>query len=663
MKSMRLLVFFLLCSFNIFAQNNDKIFYVAPGGNDQSAGTIDQPLRSLNGALQKAALVKGGSVSILMRGGTYFTDKTISIGSNSNVQHLTIANYKGEKVLLSGGVKIDKSTVKKTAANIYQIDLKKAGITDYGKLQQHGHRNAVTAPLELFYKGQAMELARWPNNGFLPIGKVTNPGIKDKSVTGDQAGAVFAYSADRPAKWKKSDQVWVSGFLANGFANDNVPVKSIDGNEITLDAATSYGVKSTDAASPFRRFFFYNIPEELDSSGEYYLDRATGILSFYNSGDLADELFVSVCSTPIISLINSDNVTLSGLEIGYGRDMGIYAQGTKNISIKNCTVMNLGTVGIGIGKNTADKSLYKSYEELISFDKTSAFVISSCKIYNTGTGGIFMTGGDRQNLLSAGNIIDNTEIYNYARRNWVSSPAIFLGGVGNTIKNCFIHDSEGQAIMYWGNNHDISYNKIKDVVKEINDQGAVYTGRDRSSTGTRIHNNLFENLVSPRGYMVAAVYIDDGSGGIKVDSNVFKNCGSVQGKQKFGAVHINGGGDNTFADNNFVNCGLAVSMTSWTDEKWKTLMGTKEMSKKLKSDVNANSALFLKRYPYLKKLASNDYRPGPNKFKNSLCINVGRFSSNKSVLDSNTVSLSKDPGGAALKGLKQINVSNIGLRK
>ncbi|WP_448636338.1 hypothetical protein [Pedobacter panaciterrae] len=179
-------------------------------------------MRSLNGALQKAASVKGGSVSILIRGGTYFTDKTINIGSNDNVKQLTIANYKGEKVLLSGGVKIDKSAVKKTAASIYQIDLKKAGIADYGELQQHGHRNAVTAPLELFYKGQAMELARWPNKGFLPIGKVSNPGIKDKRVTGAQAGAVFAYSGDRPAKWKKSDQVWVSGFLANGFANDNV---------------------------------------------------------------------------------------------------------------------------------------------------------------------------------------------------------------------------------------------------------------------------------------------------------------------------------------------------------------------------------------------------------------------------------------------------------
>lgn len=660
---MRLFIFFMLCSLNIFAQNNGKTFYVSADGNDKSAGTIDQPLRSLNGALQKVALLKGGDASILIRGGTYFTDKTISIGSNDNVNSLTIANYKGEKVLLSGGVKIDKSTVKKVAANIYQIDLKKSGITDYGELQQHGHRNAVTAPLELFYKGEAMELARWPNDGFLPIGKVTNPGIKDKSNRNAQGGAVFAYSADRPAKWKKTDQVWVSGFLANGFANDNVPVKSISANEITLGAATNYGVKSTDEASPFRRFFFYNIPEELDSSGEYYLDRTTGMLSFYSSGDLADELVVSMCGTPIISLVNSGNVTLSGLEIGYGRDMGIYAQNTRNITIKNCTVMNLGTVGIGIGKNTADKSLYKSYEELISFDKTSAFVISSCKIYNTGTGGVFMTGGDRQNLLPGGNVIDNTEIYNYARRNWVSSPAIFLGGVGNIIKNCFIHDSEGQAIMYWGNNHEIAYNKIKDVVKEINDQGAVYTGRDRSSTGTRIHNNLFENLVSPRGYMVAAVYIDDGSGGIKVDSNIFKNCGSVQGKLRFGAVHINGGGDNTFANNYFLNCGLAVSMTSWTDEKWKALMGTSEMSKKLKSDVNSGSALFLKRYPYLKSLASNDYRPGPNKFKNSLCVNVSRFSSNKSVLDSNTVSVSKAPGGAALRGIKPINVSNIGLKK
>jgi len=662
---MRLLVFFLLCSFNIFAQNNDKTFYVSLSGNDKSTGSMDQPLRSLNAALQKAALLKGGNVSILIRAGTYFTDQTISIGSNDNLKHLTIASYKGEKVLLSGGVKIDKSAVKKTSATIYQIDLKKAGITDYGELQQHGHRNAVTAPLELFYGGQAMELARWPNHGFLPIERVSNPGIKNKASKNAETGAVFGYSSDRPAKWKKTDQVWVAGFLANGFANDNVPVKSIDVNkkEITLNAATNYGVKSTDGASPFRRFFFYNIPEELDSSGEYYLDRTTGMLSFYHSAELTDDLFVSICSTPILSLINSNNVTLSGLEIGYGRDMGIYAQGTKNINIKNCTVMNLGTLGIGIGKNTSDKSLYKSYEELISFDKTSAFVISSCKIYNTGTGGIFMTGGDRQQLVPAGNMVDNTEIYNYARRNWVSSPAIFLGGVGNAIKHCFIHDSEGQAIMYWGNNHEISYNKIKNVVKEIEDQGAVYTGRDRSSTGTRIHNNLFENLQSPGGYMVAAVYIDDGSGGIKVDSNIFKNCGSTRGKLRFGAVHINGGGDNTFANNYFQNCGLAVSMTSWTDEKWKTLMGTKEMSKKLKSDVNSGSALFLKRYPYLKRLASDDYKPGPNKFKNSLCINVSRFSSNKSVLDSNTISFSKDPGGVDLNGIKQINVSNIGLRK
>lgn len=661
---MRLFVFFLLCSFNIFAQNNDKIFYVSINGNDKSPGSIDQPLRSLNAALQKTALLKDGDVKILMRGGTYFTDKTISIGSNDQINSLTISNYKDEKVLLSGGIKIDKSALKKTSATIYQIDLKKAGISNYGELQQHGHRNAVTAPLELFYNGQAMELARWPNSGFLPIGKVTNPGIKDKNSKNTEGGAVFGYTSDRPVKWKQSNQVWISGFLANGFANDNLPVKSIDVNkkEITLGATTSYGVKSTDEASPFRRFFFYNIPEELDSPNEYYLDRTTGILSFYNSDNLTNDLFVSICSTPIISLINSRNVTLNGLEIGYGRDMGIYAQGTKNINIKNCTIMNLGTVGIGIGKNTSDRNLYKSYEELISFDKTSAFFISSCKIYNTGTGGIFMTGGDRQNLLPAGNTIKNTEIYNYARRNWVSSPAIFLGGVGNVIKNCYIHDGEGQAIMYWGNNHEIAYNKIKDVVKEINDQGAVYTGRDRSSTGTTIHNNLFENLVSPRGYMVAAVYIDDGSGGIKVDSNIFKNCGSAPGKLRFGAVHINGGGDNTFTNNYFLSCRLAVSMTSWTDEKWNTLMGTKEMSKKLKSDVNSSSVLFLKQYPYLKKLASNDYKPGPNKFKNSLCVNVSQFSSNKSVLDSNTISLSKDPGGIDLKGIKQINVSNIGLR-
>lgn len=661
---MRLLIVFLLCSFRIYAQQADYVLYVAQNGNDQSAGSMERPLKSLNAALLKVAELKGGAVSILLRGGTYEVDKSIVIGKYPQLKGLTISNYKEEKVLISGGRKIPVSAVKKSAAAIYQVDLKKAGIADYGKLRQHGHRNAVTAPMELFLGDQAMELARWPNKGFLPIGLVKHAGLKNRNSKPVLDGAVFRYITDRPDKWKKADQVWITGFLANGFANDHLPVKSISAErkEITLAATTAYGLKMTDQEMGFQRFFFYNVPEELDSAGEYYLDRSSGILSFYHTEVLSDDLIVSMCSTPIISLINSENVVLAGLEIGYGRDMGIYAEGTKNIKIQHCKVMNLGTVGIGLGKYTADPAKFRSYEDLISYDHNSAFVINSCKIYNTGAGGVFMTGGDRKNLIPAGNRVENTEIFNYARRNWASAPAVFLGGVGAIIKNCFIHDSEGQAIMYWGNNHEIAYNQIKDVLREINDQGAVYTGRDRSSTGTRIHHNLFENLISPKGYMVAAVYIDDGSGGIQVDSNIFVNSGSAAGKLRFGAIHINGGGNNTFRGNTFVDCRLAVSMTSWTAEKWRVVMGTAEMAKKLKTDVNFGSALYLKRYPFLKGLAAGEYKPGPNQFINSQCINVDQFSSNKAVLDRHTV-FSKAAAGRNVREIKQFSTSGIGLKK
>ncbi|MBT7163085.1 MAG: hypothetical protein HN904_09920, partial [Victivallales bacterium] len=57
------------------------------------------------------------------------------------------------------------------------IDLRALGITEYGTMRARGFRRPYVNPgLELFIDGTPMHLARWPNKGSVPIGKVLDPG-------------------------------------------------------------------------------------------------------------------------------------------------------------------------------------------------------------------------------------------------------------------------------------------------------------------------------------------------------------------------------------------------------------------------------------------------------------------------------------------------------
>jgi hypothetical protein len=273
------------------------------------------------------------------------------------------------------------------------------------------------------------------------------------------------------------------------------------------------------------------------------------------------------------------------------------------------------------------------------------FTIKSCKIVNTGTGGIILAGGNRKNLISSNNTVENCEIGYFSRRNYFSCPAISIWGVGQKVTNCFIHDSKGQAIMYSGNDHEIAFNHFTKVVTEISDQGAVYTGRNPSSTGTIIHDNFFDNVKSDFGYSAASVYIDDGSGGIIVLNNIFYNSGS-SGEFSFGAVHINGGGNNSLENNYFISCEKGISMNVWSASKWKQYINNKDILKKLTQDVDVRSGLYITRYPYLKNILDlKKESQRVNNVSNSLVFRVGQFITKPDfIIERNTYFAKSDPG-------------------
>ncbi len=105
------ILFILLWAFTLAGYSQTTI-YVSPNGNNTAAGTESSPLKTLEKAREKVReLKKSGSedITVILRGGTYFIDKTLVFGleyGGSKDQLITWKAYPGETPVLSSGVKL-----------------------------------------------------------------------------------------------------------------------------------------------------------------------------------------------------------------------------------------------------------------------------------------------------------------------------------------------------------------------------------------------------------------------------------------------------------------------------------------------------------------------------------------------------------------------------
>ena len=120
----------------------------------------------------------------------------------------------GETVVLHGGVRLgpevlqpfhDPAVLARVPAeartNVWFINLRALGITDYGQLQQHGFGTPVgPAEMELFVDGQPWHLARYPNVGILKIGRIIDKGSVPRYGDKSRRGATFGYEYERASR-------------------------------------------------------------------------------------------------------------------------------------------------------------------------------------------------------------------------------------------------------------------------------------------------------------------------------------------------------------------------------------------------------------------------------------------------------------------------------
>ncbi|MES2330667.1 MAG: right-handed parallel beta-helix repeat-containing protein [Bacteroidota bacterium] len=644
------LLLFAIC---LHAQTITEL-YISPSGNDKNIGTIDKPFASLEKARTSVRNIlqheKNVSVTVYFRAGNYFFKNSVmfdSLDAGTENYPVTYSAYKNETVSLTGGISIetkyaipvnDISILQRfpaTAKNkILQIDLKKAGINNYGTLTPHGFaRPYQPAPMELFCNKKSMRLARYPNDTLIPIGKVLDAGSIPRNGDFSHRGGKFLFSTDQPNRWEKAKDIWISGFFRYGYADDAVEIANIDlkNKTITTKQETMYGFAN---GANFQRWFAYNLLEEIDVPGEYYIDRSSGILYFYPPAEELTTIEVSMLEEPIVQLKNASFIHFTGLHFECSRGMGAYIEKGKENRIDNCVFRNLGILGVCIGKGIepfADLkhegdgepasgrlgSISNYMYKHTTFDREAGtgHIVSNCEIYNTGAGGISLGGGNRITLTKGNNQVVNCRIHDFTRLDRSYKSGVNIDGVGNIIRNCEIYNCPGSAILLHGNEHLIEYSEIHHAVTDGDDMGAIYYGRDPSEQGNKVQNNFFHHIGNDHGIIVS-VYHDDGACGMEVTGNIFYRAGSRN-------VLIGGGTDNVYRNNIFIDAPLAIHLDNRLMNWAKSSLDKDGIFQSRMEAVNYKQAPYSIAYPKLVGyFEDNPALPKRNFIENNVFINI-----------------------------------------
>ncbi len=618
-----------------------KPVYVSPMGSDFGDGSFKNPFLTIQKArdLIRTQKTAGelGPYSILLGKGDYYFDHTLTFDQQDN--DLFISPLKEEKVRFTGGISIAPTEAQPVAGSekeemfplnlrnhILMVNLKKLGITDYGDLAPFGFGHPLSATaMELFINGKASHLSRWPNDSIVPIVTVLDKGSVAAEGDKDSRGGRFTYSGSHPSLWKNREDIWIFGYFRYGWADDAMQLASIDtvGKIFATVLPHQYGFSS---GKKWNGWYAYNIPEEVDEPGEYYIDRKEGTLYFYNPGKI-DQLEVSVLKDPFVNINGASGITLKGIEFESARGAGVEIKSSENCVLKKCSFRNLGLYAVNIS-DAKDGAV------------GSKNGLTDCSISQTGAGGVQLFGGDRKTLTASANFVTNCSIHEFNRITKTYCAGVQIGGVGNRISHCEIFDSPHVAILLSGNDHLIEFNDIHDVCQSTDDVGALYYGRNPSERGHQVRYNYFHEIGLNHAH-TSAIYHDDGACGMAVYGNILWKAGSWPSL-------IGGGSDNSYTNNIFIDCPIGIYVDDRLLNWAKEMVAKGDVFDKDLKDINYNEPPYSIRYPELSGYwDENPAVPKRNLVDKNVFVRVDKLiEGDKKYLDysENNFVTNRDPG-------------------
>ena len=580
--------------------------HVAQGGQDAGNGSAKKPFASLERARdeirarRKSGSLPKGGVTVLVHGGEYQVSQTFLLSesdSGTEAEPVVFRAVAGEKVVFSGGTRLTgwrklsdadgyPQLPGETRSNIWIMDLRAQGITNLLPLKLGGFASGNgfrTHPAhELFFNGQAMSLARGPNEGFLHISQVAvKDGTKGYDREGSKTGKFYCDS-DRLRRWANEPDLLLYGYWFWDWADSYERVASVDPERRLITLAQPWHTYGFSVGAPF---YAVNALSEMDLPGEWYLDRSGGRVLLYPPSDPRKaKIEMSRFDKPMLDMEKVSWVSFTGLTWELGSADAIHVRGGGHCLLAGCAVRHFAGNGIEI-------------------EGGQCHGLRSCDIYSMGRGGTIVSGGSRKTLEPGGHFVENCDIHDLSRIDHTYTPAVILDGVGNRLAHNRMHDIRSSAMRVGGNDHLVEYNEVYNAVTESDDQGGVDMFGNPTFRGNVYRYNYWHHIGNWRGTGdqpkcgQAGIRLDDAICGTRIYGNLFERCSA--GKLGFGGVQIHGGKDNVVENNLFIECSAMVSCSPWDEKRWRSYV------EKALDSREIDRSLYEQRYPEVADLANH----------------------------------------------------------
>jgi hypothetical protein len=633
-------------------------YFVAPTGSAAADGSREKPFASLERARDAVRSLKAkeglpGAVAVRLLPGEYAVKATFELGAGDSGTEAApivyLADRKGT-VVLYGGRRLHEFLPVTDPAVLARIPevargkvvvcgLRKQSVTNWGEMVERGYGvRPPAATLELFFNGEPMRLARWPNEGFVNGVRVIEPGKKHPGKP-----SVFEYADDRHARWAGAEDAWLFGYFRHGWADRQIRVLKIE--PITKQISCGPYLLGDENMEPVQwfnkgliKYYAFNLLEELDAPGEWYLDRRSGVLYLYPPSEPAKAI-IEIGEWPgrVLSLREVSDVRFEGVVFDLGRGDAISIVNSRRCLIVGCTIKRFAGSGILVHGG-------------------AACGIVGCDIHSLGRRATEVIGGDRQTLTPGRHFVENCWMQRFGRLDKTYVPAVQLEGCGNRVAHNLFEDCPSSVVRIEGNDHILEFNRVYRAILESEDQGAMELFGNPTYRGVVFRYNHFSDL-GPAGPMEgtagrAAIRLDDTISGLHIHGNIFHRAA-----QSFGAININGGRDNRIENNLFAECEKGVTGQYNRENKHWERVG--------KDPAFILSDLYLERYPDLARLAE---QPGLNYARRNVFWRCGpRFSTygkpseEMFELQDNTEAAADDPGltAAAAAGFRSFPNSPV----
>ncbi len=524
--------------------------WIAPNGNDSNPGTEDEPfatlVRARNAARELLVSGRHKNVTVLLRGGVYELAETVFFGPEDS--STTYIAYPGETPIISGGRKVSGWT--KSDGELWTVVIPEV-------------KNGNFYPRAMFVDGQRATRARTPNIDDSEAYKR----LVDVQLSQDMSTWTLTLPDGVVGAWSNIEDVEIT--VIGSWEVTRKLLQSVDvaANQVTMAPPHVMG---HNAARPTVNMacYFENAPEMLNRPGEWYLDRKTGIVSYWPlpGQDMANADVVVPTINELIKLVGTadspvNNLNFIGLTFAY-TDWPLPRQGYTGVQAcffypsepaweVEDTEMDMPRINSAVEWEYAEECGLTDCT--ISHTEGTALALRKgcCRnqiegnhIYDIGANGL-MIGENLSHVYSRDeevpanevpfdNVVSNNSIHNIGVRYFGAVGVGLAFTDGSIISHNDISDLPytGISVGYIWNgkptvckNNIIEYNHIHDVMKIVDDGGGIYTLGLQPGTVLRgnlihdVHRSDYTFCSSPNN----GIFMDQASEGFLVEDNVIYN--------------------------------------------------------------------------------------------------------------------------------------------